>query len=78
MVDWCYLFMSLGTLWTEAANGAFLRIQFKISLWLVLLETLGTFALQLVGQIMEDAYTVFYRLMETEGSDCNIYFLYPI
>lgn len=78
MVDRWYLFMSLGTLWTEATNGAFLHIQFGISLWLVLLETLGTFALQLVGQVMEDAYTVFYRLMETEGSDCNMYFLYPI
>lgn len=66
MVDRCYLFMSLGTLWTEATNGACLCIHFEISLWLVLLETLGTFVLQLVGQVMEDAYRAFYRLMETE------------
>lgn len=69
-----YLFLSLGALWTEATDGAFLRIAFGISLWSVLLETLGTFSLQLVGQVMEDAYTVFHRLVETKGREGKIYF----
>lgn len=70
-----YLFLSLAALRTEATNGAFLPVEFRISLWLVLLETLGTFGLQLVGQVMEDAHTVFHRLMETKESNNNIIFL---
>lgn len=70
-----YLFLSLAALRAEATNGAFLPVEFRISLWLVLLETLGTFGLQLVGQVMEDAHTVFHRLMETKESNNNIIFL---
>lgn len=69
-----YLFLCLGALWTEATDGAFLRIEFRISLWLVLLETLGTFSLQLVREVMKDAHTVFHRLVETKGRDWKIYF----
>lgn len=47
-----YLFLSLHAFRAEAANGAFLPVEFRISLWLVLLETLGTFGPQLVGQVM--------------------------
>lgn len=64
-----YLFLSLGALWAEATNGAILPVDFWSSLRLVLLETLGTFGLQLVGQVMEDAHTVFHRLMETKESN---------
>lgn len=69
-----YLFLSLGALWTEATDGAFLLIEFGISLWSVLLETLGTLRLQLVRQVMKNAYTVFHRLVETKGRDRKIYF----
>lgn len=69
-----YLFLSLGALWTEATDGAFLLIEFGISPWSVLLETLGTLSLQLVRQVMKDAYTVFHRLVETKERDRKIYF----
>lgn len=67
-----YLFLSLGALWAEAANGAFLPVKFRISLWLIPSKTLGTFGLQLVGQVMKDAHTVFHRLIETKESKDNI------
>lgn len=73
-----HLFLSLGARRAEAANGVFLPVQFRISLWLVLLETLGTFSLQLVGQVMEDAHTVFHRLVKAKDSNHDIIFWYPV
>lgn len=61
-----YLFLSLGALRAEATNGAFLPVEFRIGLRLVLLEAFGALGLQLVAQVVEDAYTVLYRLMETK------------
>lgn len=65
MVVDLYLLLSLAALGAEASNcGAFSTSKTAICLWLELPEALSVLVLQLVGHVMEDAYTVLHRLAE--------------